>query len=142
MANFIKNFKKQNYEEGFLPNEVLEELNSKWEGKFKYIYDKNNSYILTPTSEKINFKIENFEIVDIDLIKKKCNKDSLSMEDIFNYSYNAQKPIFLKPKKISNNISITLKLIIKKELFRKMVTLNFNQIKWYYILQKWIIILN
>ena len=34
MANFIKNFKNQNYNDGFLPQSVLEELSKKMEWEF------------------------------------------------------------------------------------------------------------
>ena len=38
MANFIKNFKNQNYYDGFLPQSVLEEMSKKWNGNLEYVY--------------------------------------------------------------------------------------------------------
>ena len=51
MANFIKNFKNQNFKDGFIPESILAELSSKWNGSLQYVYDQNGSYILTPTTE-------------------------------------------------------------------------------------------
>ena len=46
MANFIKNFKNQNYNDGFLPQSVLEELSKKWNGNLEYVYKENGTYML------------------------------------------------------------------------------------------------
>ena len=45
MANFIKNFKNQNYNDAFLPQSVLEELSKKWNGNLEYVYKENGTYM-------------------------------------------------------------------------------------------------
>ena len=45
MANFIKNFKNQNYNDGFLPQSVLEEMSKKWNGNLEYVYKENGTYM-------------------------------------------------------------------------------------------------
>ena len=53
MANFIKNFKNQNYNDGFLPQSVLEELSKKWNGNLEYVYKENGTYMLEATNGKV-----------------------------------------------------------------------------------------
>ena len=88
MANFIKNFKNQNYNDGFLPQSVLEELSKKWNGNLEYVYKENGTYMLEATNGKVELGFKNFEIENLDEIKDKCQKEKLTMEDLIDYSYN------------------------------------------------------
>ena len=99
MANFIKNFKNQNYNDGFLPQSVLEELSKKWNGNLEYVYKENGTYMLEATNGKVELGFKNFEIENLDEIKVKCQKEKLTMEDLIDYSYNSQRPLTLKPLK-------------------------------------------
>ena len=62
MANFIKNFKNQNYNDAFLPQSVLEELSKKWNGNLEYVYKENGTYMLEATNGKVELGFKNFEI--------------------------------------------------------------------------------
>ena len=99
MANFIKNFKNQNYNDGFLPQSVLEEMSKKWNGNLEYVYKENGTYMLEATNGKVELGFKNFEIENLDEIKDKCQKEKLTMEDLIDYSYNSQRPLTLKPLK-------------------------------------------
>ena len=98
MANFIKNFKNQNYNDGFLPKSVLEELSKKWNGNLEYVYNKNGTYMLKVKNGEVRLGFENFDIENLDEIKKKCKKEELTMGDLIEYSYNSQKPLILRPQ--------------------------------------------
>ncbi|GFI40176.1 abortive infection system toxin AbiGii family protein [Thomasclavelia cocleata] len=120
MANFIKNFKNQNFKDGFIPESILAELSSKWNGSLQYVYDQNGSYILTPTTEEVKVMLKNFQVENIDEIKKNCKKENITMDEIISYSYNAQKIIYLKPQKdfrqYINDIEVDTKdMVIFKE---------------------------
>ena len=68
MANFIKNFKNQNYNDGFLPQSVLEELSKKWNGNLEYVYKENGTYMLEAINGKVELGFKNFEIENLDEI--------------------------------------------------------------------------
>ena len=88
MANFIKNFKNQNYNDGFLPQSVLEEMSKKWNGNLEYVYKENGTYMLEAKNKKIELGFKNFEIENLDEIKDKCQKEKITMEDLIDYSYS------------------------------------------------------
>lgn len=131
MANFIKNFKNQNYNDGFLPQSVLEELSKKWNGNLEYVYKENGTYMLEAINGKVELGFKNFEIENLDEIKDKCQKEKLTMEDLIDYSYNSQRPLTLKPlknfqqfinnEKIDNNEFIISKDIIADPIPEKLV---------------------
>lgn len=131
MANFIKNFKNQNYNDGFLPQSVLEELSKKWNGNLEYVYKENGTYMLEATNGKVELGFKNFEIENLDEIKDKCQKEKLTIEDLIDYSYNSQRPLTLKPlknfqqfinnEKIDNNEFIISKDIIADPIPEKLV---------------------
>ena len=131
MANFIKNFKNQNYNDGFLPQSVLEEMSKKWNGNLEYVYKENGTYMLEAKNKKIELGFKNFEIENLDEIKDKCQKEKITMEDLIDYSYNSQRPLTLKPlknfqqfinnEKIDNNEFIISKDIIADSIPEKLV---------------------
>lgn len=97
MGSFVSNFKKQNMKEGFLSPSILDELNSKWNGNFAYHYFENEGYLLLPNNNKFEFKMKNFKVKNKEEIEAKCGKENMTFNEILEYSYNAQKPIYLKP---------------------------------------------
>lgn len=99
MANFFKNFKDKKNDKGFLPASILEQMNSKFEN-LKYEYDdKEKCYTLIPTLDKIQITLRDIEIIDIENIKRRCEKEDLSFKDLIYYMYNSQRKIRFKPKK-------------------------------------------
>lgn len=99
MANFVENFKNKENNKEFLSEKILNQLNEEFNGDLKYEFMKN-SYILLPNKDtkSITMRLENFDIENIEVIKKNCGKDSITIEQLFEYSYNAQETIYLKPK--------------------------------------------
>lgn len=126
MANFIKNFKNQNNVDGFLPESVLNYLNDQWEGKLKYQYI-DDAYILTPTEERIEIKIENFSVENLDEIEKVCGKKNIPLNEIFKYSYNSQKPIVLKPLDDFAHYVNDIKVDIEKMGIYRQGQVNFKE---------------
>ena len=126
MANFIKNFKNQNNVDGFLPESVLNYLNDQWEGKLKYQYI-DDAYILTPTEERIEIKIENFSVENLDEIEKVCGKKNIPLNEIFKYSYNSQKPIVLKPLDDFAHYVNNIKVDIEKMGIYRQGQVNFKE---------------
>lgn len=99
MANFFKNFKDKKNDKGFLPASIMEQMNSKFEN-LKYEYDdKEKCYTLIPTLDKIQITLRDIEIIDIENIKRRCEKEDLSFKDLIYYMYNSQRKIRFKPKK-------------------------------------------
>lgn len=126
MANFIKNFKNQNNVDGFLPESVLNYLNDQWEGKLKYQYI-DDAYILTPTEERIEIKIENFSVENLDEIEMVCGKKNIPLNEIFKYSYNSQKPIVLKPLDDFAHYVNDIKVDIEKMGIYRQGQVNFKE---------------
>ncbi len=97
MSSFIKNF-RQNSNEAFIPKSVLEEMNANNIYGMKYVYsNEDEMYVLVPNSDKIIMKIQDFKIKDLDKILQKLDSDTYTMNDLLNYSYNAQQPLVLIP---------------------------------------------
>lgn len=98
MSTFSKNFKNKNQSQGFIPKPILDNLNSKLKNDLEYVYCGDDTYILTPNSDEMKIKIKNFDIQNIEEIKQKLDKDNIRMDELLEYSYNAQKELILLPK--------------------------------------------
>ena len=98
MSTFSKNFKNKNQSQGFIPKPILDNLNSKLKNDLEYVYCGDDTYILTPNSDEMKIKIKNFDIQNIEEIKQKLGKDNIKMDELLEYSYNAQKELILLPK--------------------------------------------
>ena len=117
----MKNFKVKNLNEGFLETSILDDLNKKWEDKFRYLYDENqNCYFLISKEKKFQIRFEGFKLDNFEVFKKMSNKNKLTTKEITYLSYNSQTPIQIKITKKSKiflqNKQIQLNdLIILKE---------------------------
>lgn len=99
MADFFRNFKDKTNEKGFLPASILEQMNSKFEN-LKYEYsDKEKCYTLVPTLDRVEITLLDFDIIDEENIKRKCEKKKLTFKDLIYYMYNSQREVKLKPNK-------------------------------------------
>lgn len=98
MSTFSKNFKNKNQSQGFIPKPILDNLNSKLKNDLEYVYCGDDTYILTSNSDEMKIKIKNFDIQNIEEIKQKLGKDNIKMDELLEYSYNAQKELILLPK--------------------------------------------
>ena len=96
MANFIKNFKNQNFKDG---------LSSKWNGSLQYVYDQNGSYILTPTTEEVKVILKNFQVENIDEIKKNCKKENKQCTPERPASFLLLVPLALSSTSLSANLT-------------------------------------
>ena len=98
MSTFSKNFKNKNQSQGFIPKPILDNLNSELKNNLEYVYCGDDTYILTSNSDEMKIKIKNFDVQNIEEIKHKLGKDNIRMDELLEYSYNAQKELILLPK--------------------------------------------
>ena len=98
MSTFSKNFKNKNQSQGFIPKLILDNLNSELKNNLEYVYCGDDTYILTSNSDEMKIKIKNFDVQNIEEIKHKLGKDNIRIDELLEYSYNAQKELILLPK--------------------------------------------
>ena len=98
VSTFSKNFKNKNQSQGFIPKLILDNLNSELKNNLEYVYCGDDTYILTSNSDEMKIKIKNFDVQNIEEIKHKLGKDNIRIDELLEYSYNAQKELILLPK--------------------------------------------
>lgn len=118
MAGFTQNFKRQNQDNGFLPQSIVNKMNEKWNEELEYFFN-GVEYVLRTSKKELNIKIVNFEIENLEAIERKCGKSHMTMNDILAYSYNSQNPINLilneNFKQYFNGQEVALNEMIKLE---------------------------
>ena len=118
MAGFTQNFKRQNQDNGFLPQSIVNKMNEKWNEELEYFFN-GVEYVLVTSKNELNIKIVNFEIENLEAIERKCGKSHMTMNDILAYSYNSQNPINLilneNFKQYFNGQEVALNEMIKLE---------------------------
>ena len=102
VSTFSKNFKNKNQSQGFIPKLILDNLNSELKNNLEYVYCGDDTYILTSNSDEMKIKIKNFDVQNIEEIKHKLGKDNIRIDELLEYSYNAQKEFYCLKKILSN----------------------------------------
>ncbi|MCD7951099.1 MAG: hypothetical protein LUG12_12700, partial [Erysipelotrichaceae bacterium] len=121
MADFLKNFKNQNYENGFLSQKVLDTIAEKYDNKIEYRLSADGNYYRMVPKETVKMTIENIKVTNIEDIENICNKKKMTFKEILEYSYNAQKEIVFEKlenyRQLVDNIEVDDKdLFISKKI--------------------------